>query len=155
MAQRSLSEQISLAIQNKVYEVADKVTTVVDEALEAFEDAAKVVEDKATPVYNINLNNDLDPKVVAKRLLDEINKGRAQHGPYATGGRVKEVPSLQDTLSVVYDYMEGEGLLSEESFGGLGKDRVLGSYKAVLSKMYAEQVRRMAVGGNKTYKLSD
>lgn len=106
MAQRSLSERISLAVQDAIYKVADDLTTVVDEALEAFEDAAKMVEEKVTPVYNVTVNG--NPVDVVKRMNDEINRQRAQHAPEpATGGGREEDQSQERErlLRELYRYM--------------------------------------------------
>jgi hypothetical protein len=104
MAQRSLSERLSLAVQDAIYKVADDLTTVVDEALEAFEDAAKMVEEKVTPVYNVTVNG--QPLDVVNAIKEEVDRQRAKHAPVEPGGR-DDSQSLERErlLRELYRYM--------------------------------------------------
>ena len=106
MAQRSLSERLSLAVQDAIYKVADDLTTVVDEALEAFEDAAKMVEEKVTPVFNVNVQGSGNPEDLVKAIKEEVDRQRARHAPSQTGGR-DDSQSLERErlLRELYRYM--------------------------------------------------
>lgn len=106
MVQRSLSERISLVVQDAIYKVADDLTTVVDEALEAFEDAAKMVEEKVTPAYTVVVNGSVDPDAVAQQLADLFGGKTAEQSPSQTGGRDDSQSTERERLlRELYRYM--------------------------------------------------
>ena len=107
MAQRSLSERLSLAVQDAIYKVADDLTTVVDEALEAFEDAAKMVEEKVTPVFNVNVQGSGNPEDLVNAIKEEVDRQRARHAPVEPGGRDETGTPLsrEQLLREVYRYV--------------------------------------------------
>lgn len=60
MAERSLSERVSLALQEQIYSLAASVSQSVDEVLGAVESVVKAYEDESTPAYVVNINGDVD-----------------------------------------------------------------------------------------------
>lgn len=148
MTQPPVAQKISLAVQDFIYKVADDLTTIVDEALEAFEDAAEGLQEKVKPVENISTAN-YSIYVDGHGLMtaDEIRKTfeQAQPAPSKTGGSDVVPLSLRDTLGVVYDYMEENGLL-DGSYKNMSKDEVLSSYKIVLAKQFLEHTHRETTG---------
>lgn len=121
VTEKSLSEQITAAIQNAAYDLADAMTTTVDEALEvvedvlnAFEQTAVKVENIATPQYHINITGlgERTPAEVAEEVIATINKYpkeamQPRRAPETGGSRVHKAEPLdrEQLLREVYKYV--------------------------------------------------
>lgn len=144
MVQRSLSERISLVVQDAIYKVADDLTTVVDEALEAFEDAAKMVEEKVTPAYTVVVNGSVDPESLTKHITDLFGGKAAEQSPSQTGGREITNPTLEETLAVVYDYLVEN--VSESEIGRISKARALEGSRSTIAREFKTHVWKSILG---------
>lgn len=116
MAERSLGDRVSLALQEQVYSLAASVSQSVDEVIGAIESVVASYEKEANPVYNINVDNPTkSAEEVAREVIDSLNlhgRHRAEAPVDEPGGsQLPTHPSLEDTLRVVYRYVAD----SEES----------------------------------------
>lgn len=159
MAQRSLSERLSLAVQDAIYKVADDLTTVVDEALEAFEDAAKMVEEKVTPVFNVNVQGSGNPEDLVNAIKEEVDRQRARHAPVEPGGRDDtQSQERERLLRELYRYMsnyrvEGYSPHSESvEENCAGKDEKLSWVPAYLVEKFLTHVEK-EFGTNQTLRV--
>lgn len=108
MAEKSLSEQIGLAVSNKVYEVAAKVNQVVEDALYAIDDVLAEHEKSRHPEIKVDVNlGGRDPHLVGKEVVEAIQSNARSASPSKTGGSGTVQPSLsrEQLLREVYRYM--------------------------------------------------
>lgn len=150
MAKSRLGEQISDAVWDSMQSFADSIAAALDEVVEAVEDVLAGIEREAKPLQSITVNTSgcPDPEQVAEAVIEVINQ-QAKPAPSQTGGR-DEDPSLRDTLSTVYKYMDTKGLLVG-SLEGKGLDAVLDGYKIALSRDFLEHVHSQSTGRKVTY----
>lgn len=124
MAERSLSERISLALQEQVYSLAASVNQSVDEVLGAIDSVldAHEAQQAKQPAYTINIQTDKDPKVVAEEVIAQIKdfSKQAKPAPSKTGGSgvVQTSLSREQLLREVYRYMRDNSRVYASSVNG-------------------------------------
>lgn len=116
MAERTLSERISLALQEQVYNVAAQVNEVVVDVIAAVEDVLEYVEDSVTPAYevNVSLSDSVDGTRMAqiiKETLEDYKRKNVGVSDYAEPteeapvGREQGTPlSREELLRELYKY---------------------------------------------------
>lgn len=110
MAERSLSERISLALQEQIYSLAASVNQSVDEVIGAVENVVKAYERETTPTYSINVDASA---VDAEDVREWVKAHRESNGlPLydnvdETGGRDETGTPLsrEQLLREVYRYV--------------------------------------------------
>lgn len=129
MAERSLSERVSLALQEQIYSLAASVNQSVDEVIGAVENVVKAYERETTPTYTVNLDSAVDPKVMAEEIASHLKKFKVRQQVEETGGREITLSSL---LEDIHTYLVDRDELPDR-WNHMSREQILNGYRIALT----------------------